>query len=694
MPHDLEQFVPPGDYRAIEFIQAYFAVAANAGVNLLSNNSVTYLTVRPSSYGAAGPTATAAQNRGAIQSAIDTVNAAGGGCVLIDGGGDWLVNDAPTLSPRRCITLAANVFILIAPGTTLKQGNNTTSNANPTTIFYQPASATNCFVGWPYGKGGTIDGNTANQAAWTGGYGQTNGNHHILSQDGMDGLCVQGLTLTNCFSNPINVGTSNAYGLSQNVRLQHLLAKNFGEGIQLISVDNIFLVDVAHLMSSNWNGDGLELAFCRRGNMYGIDSRTDDGAVRVSGGSGVDFYASRDCTLDGFLFEGIVYPFQIECDFSTPSNYPDNISISNGTVKSSYAWLVQSGGRASYNNIRFLNQLGGGPQIRNDYPSAVCRAAFTGCHWPDNVGGGISIGANTTLRLAGCSIHIASGAPSGIISASGACVLDIDGLRASSAVVCPLLFVAASAVPTGRLTNVHAPGVASAITEVVSIGAGANVSDLVVTGTPPLVGGGAGVAHVVGAGVVETGVTVTSANLPAGTKDQRLTFLGTYGPTFTAGARLKIEAAVASFTIPTSAHNRLTLQYDTATDVWREIDRLITSVAMTGVMIFNGSFSDPAASATSILASLIGRVGSLKSIGVQSTPNGIAGSATVKVFEWGTEKGSHTINGGNQYGGESTFIPNQVALSALGNLEIKVVTDASWTGSGNLFRVRVETWQQ
>lgn len=650
------------------------------------------VTVRPSDFSTAGPTATGAQNSAAIQAAIDFINSVGGGVVLIDDGGTWEL-DAVGGTPARCITLKANVSVHLAPWVTLKLANDQTTDAAPVSLLYQPASATDVYIGWPDGEtAGTLDGNVANQAGWTDGFGQSNGNYLFSAQDGIDGLVLNGLRFQNSFSNSANVGSANTYGNSANVVLRNLKCTNFGEGIQLIGVDDVYYENIEHISSANLAGDYLEFSHCRRGNGFGVISRTDDGNVRATGGSGVDFYACKDFTLDGFFIQGVVYPFQIQCNFSTPANHPDNISISNGTIESCSAWLVQTGGRSQFSNVQFLGQEGGGPQISNAYPTAECSATFTGCRFVLDADGFI-LSDDATLRMSGCSVHMASGTPTGVLSVNDTPVLDIDGLTVTSDVACPVLSLAAASAPTGKMVNVYAPDVQAANTDVVTVTATGDVTGVTFNGVFGPTAGGGSVARIVGASVVAVSGTVASGTIPKGTAGQRLTFLGTHGPTFTPGARLKLANAETTYTIPTSANNRITFEYNAADDVWVEVARSVTSVATTPVVIYDGSIADPAATSTTVIANLLGALGSLKSISAQSTDNGIAGTAAVNLIEWGTTKGTHTIDVGNQYGGTTSYAPGQVPLVANGKLVLNVVTDGSWNGSGNPLRVRVETWQ-
>lgn len=507
-------------------------------------------------------------NRTNIQATIDAADALNG-IAYIDIPGTYLLGTTSSGGVTRCLTMKEGVNLYIGPGVTLKIKNSAITNGAPVQLIHIPATAKNVYIGWPNGKGGTLDGNTSNQSGWTSGYGQSAGNYLIGSPDGVDGITVENLNFTRSFSNSINIGVTNGYGGSKNIVLRNLYAENFGEGIQVISADNVTCENITHVMNGSIvAGDGLELAFCRDFSVKGCRTTTSSGLSISTGGSGIDLYASRNGSCSDFYINGTVYGFQVETDFSNNTRYPDNITITNGTiVATNFSPFIGTGGNISVSNVQMLDCKQNGPQLSKNGIAATYR-------WENiKLSGKCIFYLNDSLKFSGSNLAMQisqTGAGAFSIASPD---LDIDGLqiRADSAI--GAFFFAENGVPKGRIINIDADSVFNNARNIV-LGTGANLSSLILSGNPPLRILQGLVSPITGSQTAVIVGNVNSSNLPIGSKGQRVTINGQYGATFTNGSRLKLynntDATLSSI------DDQITLEYG-SDDIWREINRSITS---------------------------------------------------------------------------------------------------------------------
>lgn len=523
-----------------------------------------------SAYGAIGDGV--ADDRIAIQNAINAA-ALVNGIVLFDSVGTYRIGSTTTdNSIKRGLTCATNTTIWIPQGVTVKWGNSIITSGNPAQLFHIPNNTNNVYIGWPNGIGGILDGNTSGQTC-VGCYTQTGGNYLIGSATIFNGISIEGLRLTNSFSNVINLGTGNTYGTSQNVKLSHLFAENFGEGVQVIATDNVYANDIIHVMNGSIVvGDALELAFCRYFNISNIISKTSTGANISTGGSGIDLYASRSGIVSNFFISGTVYGFQVETDFGNNTKNPDSIAISNGSLSQiNFSPFIFTGGNITVSNVEALDCKQNGPQL-----SKSTNAAIIPNYRFENIklSGRCVFYLNDSIKFSGYNLGLhlmQSGVGAFSINSPE---LDIDGvkIRADSSIAA--FFFADNTNPKGRIINIDADSVYNNARNIV-LGTGTVINRLTISGSPPLKVLQGLVAPIAGAQVAVISQNVNSSNLPVGSKNQRVTINGIYQASFTNGARLKLLNN-SDVTLPT-VNDELTLQYG-EDDVWREVNRSITSV--------------------------------------------------------------------------------------------------------------------
>lgn len=520
-----------------------------------------------------GVTAGSSDSRIGVQNAINAA-ANFGGEVIFDKPGTYEFSTTSSGGIIRSITMAANVSLLIPPGVTLKLKNSMVSNGAPVQVVHIPTTATNVYVGWPNGKGGTIDGNTSNQPGYTGGFVQTNGNYLIGSANGFNGITIENLNLIRCFSNTINLGGTNTYGNSQNATLKGITSSIFGEGPQIISTDYVIVENCTAFMDGTLvAGDALELSFCRYFTLLGIFSRTTSGANISVGGAGIDMYASRHGSLTNFEVVGCKYGISAETDFSNVANNPDNITISNGTIQ--FADLVAmtfTGGTISVSNVQALDNVYTGIQV-SKYTSNEADYTF------ENV---MFTGQSQLVVTDGCYVRATNvkmygsgmGFPLSCWSI-GTSTFDIDGFTTGPTATNSYIITAVGGVPKGRMINVNAP---EGMVPVIPGGEfSVDVEGLMIEGVPGFSTTDGAASAVRGMQIAYSSGQLNSANMPTGTYRQRLEIRGLYGPELFDGARLKLANGTDSVTIPTNEY--IMLEYDsTGAGVWRQVGGYIPEV--------------------------------------------------------------------------------------------------------------------
>lgn len=253
-----------------------------------------------------------------IQAALDAAGIAGGGTVTVTKPGIYLLNTQGA-NPydnghKYCIEIRHNNLTLnIGQGVTLKLANGQQST-EPVDIIVFRGKRNLVFDGR-----GTITGNTSGQP-WThgysqivngiiiSGYGNTSGANHNIT--------ISNLTLTDHFSNPININSFAGITRNTDIRIKNVRTSGCGEGIQVIRADDVwiedcFVDDPAYVSV----GDAIEISGVTRFHIAGNTARNH------SYGSGFDIFASQNGIVEDFIAEncanGIALhpsPGDVECE--------------------------------------------------------------------------------------------------------------------------------------------------------------------------------------------------------------------------------------------------------------------------------------------------------------------------------------------------------------------------------------------
>lgn len=265
-----------------------------------------------------------------IQAAINLANTNGGGEVILKPGKYYSVIPKGTNvglggTNKYCVKILDNIKFTIPRGSELRKADGAQTDAGGAVSILYGECASNVEIS----GGGVINGNTAGQTGWTGGYSQAGVNGagvYFARTAGAATLCnydiiIRDLIIKDNFANPIVISRFNGLTLSG------IECHDNGEGIELTtgedaSIENIEIADTADVAV----GDGLELS--------AVDYfRINDIYIHSNGaGTAVDLYASKNGTLSGFVLDGFGGG-----GISTGTNANDrictNIEITNGLIK-------------------------------------------------------------------------------------------------------------------------------------------------------------------------------------------------------------------------------------------------------------------------------------------------------------------------------------------------------------------------
>ena len=274
------------------------------------------------SYGASGG-GTPAANLAAFEAATTAAAARGGGMVYIPpANAAYELNikvwaDAGGLSAM--VRLPSKVSITIPEGVTLRIAAGQVVNG---------VSVSGIIVNGPDVSvviKGTLDCNSINQPAYTGGYVQNGQTGVFIRPAAFAHRCHIGAGYTgfgqiiNCFGNPVNGGGSLANGVINHVSVIGLITDNVGEGVQIERANHVEMGRIRSFNTTNvMTGDGSELAGVRYFRVWDIYAEN-------SGGSGFDLFGCQDGTIDRCTF--------INCNLDihdfTPVDPCENVTATN-----------------------------------------------------------------------------------------------------------------------------------------------------------------------------------------------------------------------------------------------------------------------------------------------------------------------------------------------------------------------------
>jgi hypothetical protein len=295
------------------FVMLFFTVTAYAQTYRVEDN---------------GGSPALASNTAAIQATLEQASA--GGTVTITTPGTYLLTpqgDNPYYAGHKyCLLMAHdNVMLFVGPGVALKLADNQQSAAPIDIIVFEGRN------NLTFDGQGEINGNSFNQGGWSGGYSQVD--HGIIisgsgsSAKANSNITIKHLTLRNHFSNPINIDAG-FFGLrNNNIRISNVTAVDCGEGIQVITSDDVWIID-CEVTSPNHVavGDAIEVS--------------DVNGFHLSGntvknhwyGSAFDIYGSKNGTVENFVVDDCINGVDVHYSFVGSINNPQNILTKNGTI--------------------------------------------------------------------------------------------------------------------------------------------------------------------------------------------------------------------------------------------------------------------------------------------------------------------------------------------------------------------------
>ena len=224
--------------------------SSSAGTALVKPDGTTIgISAATLSVAASGDT-TGATDTAAIQSAINTIGAAGGGTLLLTTPGTYYLSRAatytvgpPVFTHYYCVWLGDynNLVIKLGAGVTVKLADNQFNRVGGyvTDMFAGRNNNNLRFEGAGIGLS-VLDGNARGQTAFPGVYTQSETGHIFQSVNtvNVENLQFKDLTLYNSASNPLNInfGTTNQNLTVSKLKCTRVEHVHCGEGVQVVNV--------------------------------------------------------------------------------------------------------------------------------------------------------------------------------------------------------------------------------------------------------------------------------------------------------------------------------------------------------------------------------------------------------------------------------------------------------------------------
>jgi len=178
---------------------------------------------------------------------------------------------------------------------------------------------------------GEISGNSFNQNGWSGGYSQID--HGIIisgtgsSSKANSNITIKNLTLSNHFSNPINIDAGFFGFRNNNILITHVTSVDCGEGIQVIRADGVEISD-CNVRSPNHVavGDAIEVSDVTNFHI------ARNAVSNHWGGSAFDIYGSQNGTVENFTVDDCVNGVDVHFSPTSLVTDPENVVVQNGTI--------------------------------------------------------------------------------------------------------------------------------------------------------------------------------------------------------------------------------------------------------------------------------------------------------------------------------------------------------------------------
>lgn len=289
-----------------------------------------------------------------IQAAINKCTGTGGQVVLrrrftpYDVVRKASISNAQDGTHKACLELKSNMSFVIEEGCTLRKAASQQTNANGSLSVIYADSVSNLTIT----GGGTIDGNTANQPGWTGGYGQGgNGGCGIFigapaaaPNNINSNVSIADLNIINHFSTAIETRKINVTTIN-NVRFSGV-----GEGIEFenstyLRVHNVY----GNGAGGTQVGDGFETSQCDDVVATNLEFRDWS-----SGGTAFDIYGTRNAVISNFIITGVTLSCNgISVSSTAGGTITNDVIFSDGYIKNCATGAYWPDGYGKLQNIVF-----------------------------------------------------------------------------------------------------------------------------------------------------------------------------------------------------------------------------------------------------------------------------------------------------------------------------------------------------
>jgi hypothetical protein len=342
-----------------------------------------------------------------IQAAVNVCAGTGGRVVLRKRFSPYnvigKVTNIATGAPHKgAVELKSNMIFEIEPGCTLRKADAAQTDAGgPVSLLYGDTITNITITG-----GGAIDGNTAGQTGWTGGYSQVGANGagiyiaaSAASSVGINSnIFISDLEIYDHFSCPIQCR------IAQDVEVRNVRYWSVGEGAEFIRCQNVKAYNIfADGEDEVSVGDGFEVATCKQVVVDGITIQN------WGSGSSIDMYSTQEAIVTNFTIKNTtVTGGGISAGSASATQYANNIIFSNGHIYNSDVGAISGDGYVRFDNITFdscaIGVLVGVPTYSPAYTTSV---EIRNCAFRNRIsdGKGVHIQGRRPVTVKTCSFE-------------------------------------------------------------------------------------------------------------------------------------------------------------------------------------------------------------------------------------------------------------------------------------------------
>jgi len=314
-----------------------------------------------------------------IQAAVNVCAGSGGEVVLRRRFSPYnVIGKVPNIvypsTQKGAIELKSNMKFVIERGCVLRKADGAQTDAGGSvTLLYGDTINNITITG-----GGEIDGNTAGQPGWTGGYSQVgaNGAGIFIAATNATKAMINGNIIVEDLDIYDHFSLATQVKNALNTEFRNIRFWAVGEGIEFsqcrdLKAYNIYGDGVSEVSV----GDGFETSGCIGVVADGINLQN------WPTGSAIDVYSSNNVVVSNFIIKNTVVDGNgIGSGGSSDTTYADNLLFANGYIYNCALGGLQADGYSRYQNVTFDSCTIGIMSVANPRPSAYSNPLeISGC---------------------------------------------------------------------------------------------------------------------------------------------------------------------------------------------------------------------------------------------------------------------------------------------------------------------------